>query len=285
MKFTKMHGAGKDYVFVDCISERTPRNPHGLAVEVSDRQRGIGADGLVLIERSESADALMRIYNAHGEESGTCANGLRCVAKYVFDHKHCTNTNLQIEADGEIYGVKVSAASEIAQLLKVDMGPPILEAAKIPTELPGDPAQGHRVVNVAMDLEGLELRVTCVSMGSPHCVIFAGEISDELVFQLGPIVENMEVFPARTSVEFVEVQSRTQVRQRTWERGVGEVAASSTGACAACVAGVLTGRTDRSISSQLPGGQLKLDWDENTNHVHMTGSAVEVFSGTWNGLS
>lgn len=285
MKFTKMHGSGRDYVFVDCFSERAPRNPHGLAVEVSDRQRGIGADGLVLVEASESADARMRIYSAHGEEAGTCTNALRCVAKYLFDQKGSSNTKLTIETEGRVMGVEVFSTSGVAQFVKVDMGPPILKASQIPTQLASDPEHDQRVVNSVINLDGLELPVTCVSMGSPHCVVFAGEVTDELVLQLGPILEHADVFPERTNVEFVEIQSPTSVRQRTWQRGIGEAPASGEGASAACVAGVLTGKTARTISTQLPGGQLQIEWDEATNHVHMTGSAVEVFSGKWNGLS
>lgn len=285
MKFTKMHGAGQDYVLVDCFSERAPRNPHGLAVEVSDRQRGIGAGGLVVIEPSNAADARMRIYNAMGEEAGACNNALRCVAKYVFDKKHAPGTQLKIETAAGVRRVDVFASSEVAQLLKVDMGIPILAAELIPTQLPGDLAADRQVVNAVMELDGLELRVTCVAMERPHCVVFVGEMSDELVLQLGPILENADVFPSGVDVEFVAVDSRTSIQQRTWGRGVGEVDASADGASAACVAGVLTGRTDRTISCQLLGGELQLEWDEPSEHVYMTGSAVEVFSGRWNGLS
>jgi len=285
MKFTKMHGVGNDYVFVDCFSERTPLNPHGLAVEISDRHRGIGADGLILIEPSTRADARVRMYSSDGNEAIACSNGVRCVAKYLFDHKRCTKTKMQIETDGVLLDVNVFANREIAQLLKVDMGPPILESASIPTDLPGDPVFDYQVVDVPMDIEGQSLNVTCVSLGQPHCIVFVEQLHDDLVYQLGPIIETSEEFPYGTSVEFVEVESRTAIRQRTWGRGGGEVIANATSAGAACVAGVLTGRTDRSIACQLPGGLLQLEWDNLTNHVHMTGPAVEVFSGKWNGLS
>ena len=285
MKFTKMHGVGNDYVFVDCFSERTPSNPHGLAVEISDRHRGIGADGLILIEPSDRGDARVRMYGSDGNEAIACSNGVRCVAKYLFDHKRCTKTKMRIETDGELLDVNVFASSEIAQLMKVDMGPPILDAAGIPTELPGDPVFDNQVVDVPMEIEGLPLTVTCVSLGHPHCVVFVEQLHDELVHQLGPIVDSSEAFPYGANVEFVEVVSRTSIRQRTWMRGGGEVLANATSAGAACVAGVLTGRTDRSIACQLAGGLLQLEWDNFTNHVHMTGPAVEVFSGRWNGLS
>ncbi len=285
MKFTKMHGVGNDYVFVDCFSERTPSNPHGLAVEISDRHRGIGADGLILIEPSNRGDARIRMYNSDGNEAIACGNGVRCVAKYLFDHKRCTKTKMQIESDGGLLDVDVFASSEIAQLLKVDMGPPILDAPSIPADLPSDPINDDQVVDAPMDIEGLTLNVTCVSLGQPHCVVFVEQLHDELVYQLGPIIESSDQFPYGTSVEFVEVLTRSSIRQRTWAQGGGEVLANATSAGAACVAGVLTGRTDRSIACKLSGGLLQLEWDNFTNHVHMTGPAVEVFSGKWNGLS
>jgi diaminopimelate epimerase len=218
----------------------------------------------------------MQIFNADGSEAEMCGNGVRCVAKYLYDHGLCQKDALQIETGAGVLRLEVKAIAGRVQSVTVDMGEPILEAAKIPTTLPGDP-----VANRRLPVAGGSLQVTCVSLGNPHCVAFVEEATDDLVLGLGPRIENDPHFPARVNVEFVEVLSPREVRQRTWERGSGETWACGTGASAVCVAGVLTGRTERRIVNHLRGGDLELHWNERDNHVYLTGPAVEVFSGEW----
>ena len=276
MRFTKMHGAGNDYVYVDCFNQPSPSDPVQLAIDISHRRFGVGADGLILIEPSQVADARMRMFNADGSESEMCGNGIRCVAKFVHDHDICRRDQLSIETGGGLRQLKLQVSGGKAELITVDMGRPQTEPDKVPTTLSRSP-----VVDLPVTFDGQELKVTCVSMGNPHCVIFVPKATDELVLGLGPKIENDPRFPKRTNVEFIEVISRGEVRQRTWERGSGETWACGTGASAVCVAGVLTGRTDRSILNHLLGGDLRLEWNEQTGHVMMTGGAVEIFSGEW----
>lgn len=275
MKFTKMHGAGNDYVYVDCFQEQVA-DPGGLAREISHRRFGVGADGLILIRPSEHADARMQMFNADGSEAEMCGNGIRCVAKYVYDHGICRREQLRIETAAGVLPIDLEIESGVVRRARVDMGPPILEASRIPTTLPGDP-----VVNQRLDIEGTSLEVTCVSMGNPHCVIFVPRATDELVLGLGPRIETSVHFPARVNVEFVEVISPGELRQRTWERGSGETWACGTGASAVCVAGVLSGRAERRVLIHLLGGDLELDWKEADGRVYMTGPATEVFRGEW----
>lgn len=277
LKFTKMHGAGNDYVYVDGFRESLPEDLSELAIAVSDRRFGIGSDGLILILPSKSADARMQMFNADGSESAMCGNGIRCVAKYVYDHGIAKKNSLRIETGAGILSLQLNIENGLVETVKVDMGEPILESSKIPTTL----ADGPQIVNHAITIDGHRLFATCVSMGNPHCVIFVPEATDELVLQIGPKIEKDPRFPQRTNVEFVEVLSRREVKQRTWERGSGETWACGTGASAVCVAGVLTEQTDREIINHLRGGDLGLNWDAASNHVFMTGPAVEVFQGTW----
>jgi diaminopimelate epimerase len=276
LRFTKMHGAGNDYVYVDCFAQRLPDRLPELARQISDRRFGVGGDGLILIRPSDVADARMQMFNADGSEAEMCGNGIRCVAKYVYDHGICRQRELRIETGAGVLEIEVEVQGDKVIRARVDMGEPILEAAKIPTRLSGDP-----VVNQPLDVEGVTLPVTCVSMGNPHCVTFVDEATDELVLGLGPRIETDARFPARVNVEFIEVLSKSEVKQRTWERGSGETWACGTGASAVCVAGVLTGQTDRRILNHLRGGDLELEWNEQDNHVYMTGPAAEVFSGDW----
>jgi len=276
MRFTKMHGAGNDYVYLDCFTESVPADLPGLAREISHRHFGVGADGLILIHRSECADARMQMFNADGSEAEMCGNGIRCVAKYVFDHGHCQGDQLRIETVAGVLPVQLVVANERVEQVRVDMGQPILDGEEIPTTWTGSP-----VVNQSLSVAGHDLEVTCVSMGNPHCVVFVEQLTDELVLQVGPQIEQAAQFPARVNVEFVEVLSSTEVRQRTWERGSGETWACGTGACAVCVAGVLTGKTERQILNHLLGGDLQLHWAEEDQHVYMTGPATEVFQGEW----
>ena len=276
-----MHGAGNDYVYIDCFTHKTPPDPAALAVAVSDRHTGIGGDGLILICPSDVADAQMRMFNADGSESEMCGNGIRCVAKYVYDHKICQKDHLKIETGAGILALEVTAENCKVRQVRVDMGEPILLASEIPTTLPGNPNANRSVVDFPLAIDGREFNVTCVSMGNPHCVIFVGKATDELVLGIGPQIEKDARFPARVNVEFVELVSREEVRQRTWERGSGETLACGTGASAVCVAGVLSGRTERKLTNHLLGGTLFLEWEEETNHVFKTGPATEVFSGIW----
>jgi diaminopimelate epimerase len=276
MRFTKMHGAGNDYVYVNGFEEALPSDLPDLARRISDRRFGVGGDGLILILPSVKADARMQMFNADGSEAEMCGNGIRCVAKYVYDYGIACKPELQIETKAGVLSLTVSTAGGLVDKARVDMGPPILAAERIPTTLPGDP-----VVNAALEIAGRRFTVTSVSMGNPHCVIFVEQATDELVLGYGPKIEVDPHFPARVNVEFIEVISGSEVRQRTWERGSGETWACGTGASAVCVAGVLTGRTGRRILIHLRGGDLELHWDEADNHVYMTGPAAEVFSGDW----
>lgn len=276
LRFTKMHGAGNDYVYVNLFEEQLPAPPEKLAPLVSDRHFGIGGDGLILITPSEVADARMRMFNADGSEAEMCGNGLRCVAKYVYDHGIAKKDQLSLETGAGVLSVQLETDGDLAKRVTVNMGEPILDASKIPTTFGESP-----VVNQRLEAGGREFEVTCVSMGNPHCVIFVDKADDDLVLKIGPQIEKAAQFPARVNVEFIEIISPTEVRQRTWERGSGETLACGTGASAVCVAGVLTGKLERRILNHLLGGDLELHWNESDNHVYMTGPAEEVFSGIW----
>ncbi|MEZ5942040.1 MAG: diaminopimelate epimerase [Planctomycetaceae bacterium] len=275
MRFTKMHGAGNDYVYVNCFEENLPNDVAQLARDISDRHRGVGGDGMILICPSEVADARMRMFNADGSESEMCGNGVRCVAKYVYDHGIAVKDELDIETGRGVLRLQVFPESGKVRQVRVNMGEPILEAEQIPTTLPGSP-----VVNVPLQVAGQEFNVTCVSMGNPHCVTFVDEITDELVHGIGKQIEVHPAFPRRVNAEFIRIISRTEMDMRVWERGSGETQACGTGACASAVAGILNGLLDRKVLCHLPGGDLTLEWPEN-GPVFMTGPATEVFSGEW----
>ena len=276
MRFTKMHGAGNDYVYVNCFGEPTPDDPSRLAREISDRHFGVGGDGLILIGPSDVADARMRMFNADGSEAEMCGNGLRCVAKYIYEHGIHVKSRLDLETGAGVLRVELHVNDGRVDRVRVDMGEPILSAAEIPTTLKGDP-----VVNAELNVADKTLSVTCVSMGNPHCITYVDEASDGWVLGVGPRIETDPHFPARVNAEFVQIISPDEVRLRVWERGSGETLACGTGASAVCVAGVLSGKTARKILAHLPGGDLELEWSEEDNHVYMTGPAVEVFSGEW----
>ena len=276
MRFTKMHGAGNDYVYIDCFSQGVPTDLPTLARRIADRRRGVGGDGLILIRPTPRADARMQMFNADGSEAEMCGNGIRCVAKYVYDHGICRRPELRIETGAGVLAVQLEIEHDRVGRVCVNMGPPILAPERIPTRLVGE-----AIVDQDFEIGTHRLQVTCLSMGNPHCVVFVDRATDDLVLGVGPAIEMDARFPARVNVEFVEVVSRQEVRQRTWERGSGETWACGTGASAVCVAGVLTGRTDRRIVNHLLGGDLELHWNEQDNHVYMTGPAVEVFSGDW----
>ncbi len=233
MRFTKMHGAGNDYVYVNCFAETYPQNPAELARKVSDRHFGIGGDGLILICPSETADARMRMFNADGSEAEMCGNGVRCVAKYVYDHGIARRTPLKIETGRGVLSLDLEIADDLVRRVRVDMGEPILDPARIPTTLSGNSSlPAGPVVNAPLKIGGEILIVTCVSMGNPHCVTFVKDPSDLWVLQIGPRVEIDPHFPNRTNAEFVQVLSPGEVRMRVWERGSGETLACGTGACA-----------------------------------------------------
>ncbi len=271
-----MQGAGNDYIYVNQFAETLPSDLHELARQISDRHFGVGGDGLILIGPSERADARMTMFNADGSKAQMCGNGIRCCAKYIYEHDIRRQPTLSIETDAGVLSLDLSIEEDLVRQVRVDMGQPILDGPQIPTKWTDNP-----VVNSPLEVEGRTFAVTCVSMGNPHCVTFVDELNDDLVLRVGPKIEVHEMFPERVNVEFVRVVSASEVIQRTWERGSGETLACGTGASAVCVAGVLTGRTQRTISVTLLGGELKLEWNEDNNHVFMTGPAEEVFSGEW----
>jgi len=277
MNFTKMHGLGNDYVFVDCRNERV-KDPAKLARVVSDRHGGIGSDGLILLVPSDSADVRMVMYNADGSRGEMCGNGIRCVAKYAVEHGIADGPELTVESDAGIKGAFCNVRQNRVESVRVDMGGPILDAVSIPTSITAD-----RVVDHPLSIAGVTYRVTCVCLGNPHSIVFLDDRRQLATIDLatiGPQFENAAAFPNRINAHFVHVDSREHITMRTWERGSGMTRACGTGACAACVAGALTGRTDRRITAELPGGELTLEWQQ-TGHVFMTGPAVEVFSGNW----
>lgn len=276
MRFTKMHGAGNDYIYFDCITQSAPKDPAELSRKISDRHFGIGGDGIVLITPPEvsSHDARMRMFNADGSEAEMCGNAIRCVAKYLYDRGISPKDKLTIETGRGPLVLELETRNGKMQRATVNMRQPILKSAEIPTTLPGDPP-----LNAPVEIGGRKFELTCVSMGNPHAITYVDAPTDEWVLGIGPKVENASYFPRRINAEFVQVLSPTEVRMRVWERGSGETLACGTGACAVAVAGVLTGRTERRITAHLPGGDLELFWSEADGCVYMTGPATEVFSG------
>ena len=276
MNFTKMHGAGNDYVYINGFVE-TVADPAGLAREISDRHFGIGADGLILILPAERADLRMRMFNADGSEAEMCGNGIRCVAKYAFDHGLVAKPTLTVATDAGILSLNlfINRSGKVDRV-RVNMGRPGLRRADLP--MTGDPE--GQVIDQELTVLDRTFRITCVSMGNPHCVIFVEEVDGFPIAHFGPAIENHAMFPKRTNVEFVEIVSSSEVRQRTWERGAGETLACGTGASAVIVAGLLTGRTGPRLLNHLTGGDLEMEWD-GTGDVFMTGPAVEVFTGSY----
>jgi diaminopimelate epimerase len=283
MKFTKMHGLGNDYVYVSTFDQKAPADPSRLAIAISDRHFGVGSDGLILIGPSERADARMRMFNADGSEAEMCGNGVRCVAKYVYDHGVAVKPRLTIETGNGVLALDLQVRDGKVERVTVDMGKPILEADKIPTTLPGPRVVDYADPSLAslLNISGLDPRMTCVSMGNPHVMLYCKEVAKIPLEQVGPSLEKAPIFPRRINVHFVQVHSPSEVTMRTWERGSGVTLACGTGACAVAVAGVLTGRSARKITAHLPGGDLELHWSEADDHVYMTGPAVEVFTGEW----
>lgn len=273
MKFTKMQGLGNDYVYVDCTKAMIPE-PEKTARLISDRHFGIGSDGLILICPSEQADFEMRMYNADGSRGEMCGNGIRCVAKYVYDYGLTDKTSIAVETLGGIKYLDLTVADGKVELVKVDMGTPVLEPEKIPVKAPGS-----RAVDVPLEVNGKEYRMTCVSMGNPHAVIFVDDVAGLALEKIGPAFENHERFPNRINTEFARVLDPQTVEMRVWERGSGETLACGTGACAVAVACMLNGRTEEEVTVRLLGGDLKIRWDRDANKVYMTGPAKVVFDG------
>jgi len=272
MKFTKMHGCGNDYVCVNCLEEAVA-DPAAAARVVSDRHFGVGSDGLILILPSDPADFRMQMFNPDGSEAEMCGNGIRCVAKYVFDHGLTDKTELDIETGGGVKRLLLALADGKVSRVRVNMGTPRLERAEIP--MAGPPGT---VLREKLEADGNTFEISCVSMGNPHTIVRVDDVAGCPVHEHGPLIENHPAFPARTNVEFVQVISRREVRSRTWERGAGETLACGTGASATAVACSLNGWTERKVLIHLLGGDLDVEWSEDGS-VYLAGPAVEVFSG------
>jgi len=304
MRFTKMQGIGNDYVFVDCFRERVA-NPAQVAREISDRHFGVGSDGLILIcpptspkagpptslkaSPSKKADAKMRMFNADGSEAEMCGNGIRCLAKYVYEHKLAKSrgpvvmgnrqkypASLKIDTKAGVLTLGLSLRGRTVEKVCVNMGQPRFRPKEIPVKLPG-----KSVINHPIDIRGQLLPVTCVSMGNPHAVFFCDDVAGIELERFGPAIENHKLFPQRINVHFVEVETKDRFSMRTWERGSGITLACGTGACACAVAAALTGRCRRASTAILPGGKLQLNWSTLDNCVYMFGPAEKVFEGTW----
>ena len=273
MKFTKMHGIGNDYVYVNCFEESV-KNPAEVSKFVSDRHFGIGSDGLILISPSAIADFRMNIYNADGSQAEMCGNGIRCVAKYVYDYGLTDKTDISVETLAGIKYLRLQVENGKVASVEVNMGAPILEPKEIPVAVEESP-----VVNVPVEVKGKIYHMTCVSMGNPHAIIFMNNVKDLDIDAIGPYFENHTVFPKRTNTEFVEVLDRNTVNMRVWERGSDETLACGTGACATTVACILNDKTENEVTVHLLGGDLKIRWDREANQVYMTGPATVVFDG------
>lgn len=277
VRFTKMHGIGNDYVYVNLFEEKVP-DPPALSVAVSDRHFGIGADGLILIGPSDKADVSMRIFNADGSEAQMCGNGVRCVAKFARDHGLAPRDEVRVETRAGVKTIQCVLQNSKVVRARVDMGVPRLLRREIPMTGPAD----ERCVDAPLQVAGETYKITCVSMGNPHCVIFVPDVQAVALERIGPMIERHPSFPERINVHFVTVNGRKEVTMRTWERGSGITWACGTGASAVCVASSLTDRTDRAIRAHLPGGDLDLDWSPD-GRLYMTGPATEVFTGVWPG--
>lgn len=273
MKFTKMHGIGNDYVYVNCFEESV-KNPAEVSKFVSDRHFGIGSDGLILISPSAIADFRMNIYNADGSQAEMCGNGIRCVAKYVYDYGLTDKTEISVETLAGIKYLRLQVENGKVASVEVNMGAPILEPKEIPVAVEESP-----VVNVPVEVKGKIYHMTCVSMGNPHAIIFMNNVKDLDIAAIGPYFENHTVFPKRTNTEFVEVLDRNTVNMRVWERGSDETLACGTGACATTVACILNDKTESEVTVHLLGGDLKIRLDREANQVYMTGPATVVFDG------
>ncbi len=279
IEFAKLHGLGNDYIYLNAFTEQIEEyNLAELARILSDRHFGVGGDGIILIMPSESADFCMRIFNADGSEAEMCGNGIRGLAKYVYEQGMTDTTTITVETGAGVLRVALTVQDDLVTAATVDMGIPRLNRGEIP--MLGEPAN-EPVIDQPLQVNGDSFNITCVSMGNPHCVIFVDDVDHFAVGDIGPLIENYELFPERINVEFVSVLDRKHVKMRVWERGAGETLACGTGASASVVAGVLTDRTDRQVEVELRGGSLHIEWHED-EHVFMTGPISEVFIGRLN---
>lgn len=278
MKFTKMHGIGNDYVYVNCFKEEI-ENPSELARFVSNRNFGVGSDGLILIRPSEKADFQMDMYNSDGSQAEMCGNGIRCVGKYVYDYGLTDKTQITVDTLAGIKYLDLTVEDGKVSKIRVNMGEPILKPELVPVISPEDPA-----VDIPIEVKGKKYNMTCVSMGNPHAVIFMDHVKELDIEVIGPYFENHTCFPKRTNTEFVEILDRNTVNMRVWERGAGETLACGTGACATAVACVLNDKTEDKITVHLLGGDLQIEWDRETNQIYMTGPATTVFDGELLGI-
>lgn len=283
LPFTKMQGAGNDYIYVNGFKEELT-NPSELAVRMSDRHFGVGSDGLVLILPSSRADLRMRMFNADGSEAEMCGNATRCVGKYAYDHGLIKKNILSLETGAGIKIIHLQIEDGEVHGATVDMGEPVLTPAQIPvamSQIAKDAPEGQRCIGCPIQIRGETVAITAVSMGNPHAVVFSRDVASLDLPDIGPDYEKHSFFPNRTNTEFVELLSRTRIRMRVWERGAGETLACGTGACAAVVACVLNGLTEREVDVELPGGVLHINWDSASNHVFLSGPAVTVFTGEY----
>lgn len=275
IRFTKMQGCGNDYVYINGFTEKVPQEKKPEFVRfASDRHFGIGGDGVIFINPSDEADFEMEMYNADGTRAEMCGNGIRCVAKYVHDKGLTDQTQFSIVSGGKVKYMDLTVENGITKAIRVDMGEPILTAAEVPVVSKNEQSVDEEIV-----VDNEKYRMTCVSMGNPHAVVFVDSTADFPLEQIGPHFENHERFPRRTNTEFVEVVSPEYVKMRVWERGTGETLACGTGCCATAVACVLNGKTGRKVTVEVLGGALTIQWDEKTNHIFMTGPAEFVFDG------
>ena len=280
IKFTKMHGLGNDYVYIDAINQKI-ENESSLAKFVSNRHFGIGSDGLITIGPSDKADFRMRIYNADGSEAEMCGNGIRCVAKYVYDHKLTDKTEISVETGAGIKYLTLYVEENKVSQVRVDMGEPILTPGDIPVVKADGSAYGddYRVIDEPISAGNREWHMTCVSMGNPHAITIVENTKEFDVEKYGKVLEIDKAFPKKANIEFAQIIDRQNINMRVWERGAGETLACGTGACATAVACNLNGLTDRKVNIELLGGTLNIEWNETDNHVYMTGPAVTVFDG------
>lgn len=273
MKFTKMQGCGNDYIYVNCFEENV-KNPSETAIKVSDRHFGVGSDGLILICPSETADFKMRMFNADGSEGKMCGNGIRCVAKYVYDFGLTQKKRITVETLSGIKTLQLNVREGKVETVQVDMGQPILTPHEIPVKF-----EGEKMVDQPVMVNGTEYHITCVSMGNPHAITFVEDVKTLDLEKIGPYFEKHEIFPDRVNTEFIHIIDRKTIDMRVWERGSGETLACGTGACASVVACVLNNLTEDDVLVHLLGGDLKIKYDRQNNTVLMTGPAVVVCSG------
>ena len=275
MKFTKMEGCGNDYVYVNGFEEKID-NPNEVAIAVSDRHFGIGSDGLIIINPSEVADFKMCMYNADGSEGKMCGNGIRCVAKYVYDFKLTDKDVITVETLSGIKTLKLNAENGKVKTVRVNMGAPILECDKVPVKY-----DDEKMINKPVKVDGKTFNITCVSMGNPHAVTFINDTDNLEIEKIGPKFENNEIFPDKVNTEFIQIIDKKTVKMRVWERGSGETFACGTGACASVVASVLNRLTENKVTVKLLGGELEIEYNQDENTVYMTGPARVVFTGEY----